>query len=88
MLHGRDSYNERIQDSEDLIPVDEPVFLIRGQDKVAPRVLRFYASCAHAAGCSSDLIKTVMQQASDMETWQKEHGGKFADLPGEEPVKE
>jgi len=43
MKHARQDYN-RIQDSEGLIPEDEPVFLLRGQDTVAPGVVRFWAS--------------------------------------------
>lgn len=39
MIHARNDY-QRIQDPENKIPVDEPVFLLRAQDKTAPAVLR------------------------------------------------
>ena len=36
MKHARSDYQARIQDVAGLIPADEPVFFIRGQDKAAP----------------------------------------------------
>lgn len=43
MKYAREDYNQRIIDTENLIPDDEPVFLFRGQDELAPQVLDFYA---------------------------------------------
>ena len=43
MRFTRDDYNRRIVDTEHRIPDDEPVFLLRGQDALAPDTLRFYA---------------------------------------------
>lgn len=43
MKHAREDYNERIIDTARLIPENEPVFLFRGQDELAPQVLEFYA---------------------------------------------
>lgn len=40
MLHSRSDYQSRIQDSENKIPADEPVFLIRGQDLFGARLVR------------------------------------------------
>ena len=40
MRHARPDYN-RFQDPENLIPQDEPVLLLRGQDKLAPKTLRY-----------------------------------------------
>lgn len=42
MLHARNDYQTRIQDSENKIPTDEPVFLIRAQDKTGAAVLRHW----------------------------------------------
>lgn len=44
MRHARSDYEDRIVDLEDLIPEDEPVFLLRGQDRHAPPTLEAYAS--------------------------------------------
>jgi hypothetical protein len=41
MRHARSDYNEI--DLEKKIPGDEPVFLVRGQDKLTPWLIRRYA---------------------------------------------
>jgi len=45
MIHARTDY-DRIQDPAKLIPDDEPVFLLRGQDKLAWIAVWFYAVLA------------------------------------------
>lgn len=40
MIHARNDYQERIQDSANKIPADEPVFLLRAQDITSPSVIR------------------------------------------------
>lgn len=82
MKHARSDY-DRIQDPEGLIPEDEPVFLIRGQDQVGPEVLRYWADLHVANGGDSSLSASVDQHALDMEAWQAEHGKKVADAPEE-----
>jgi hypothetical protein len=47
MKHARRDYN-RIQDPAAQIPADEPVFLLRGQDPLAPSVVRNYAALCKA----------------------------------------
>ena len=44
MKHAREDYN-RIQDPAGKIPENEPVFLLRGQDKFAPATLEFWGTC-------------------------------------------
>lgn len=79
MRHARDDYN-RIQDPAGLIPDDEPVFLFRGQDKFAARVLRFYAdlvenelgainACPHCTERTRELIRITRAHADAMEAW-------------------
>ena len=41
MKHAREDYN-RIQDPAGLIPADEPVFLLRGQDEFTPKMMALY----------------------------------------------
>lgn len=82
MRHARPDY-ERLQDPEGIIPDNEPVFVIRGQDKVAPGVLRFYADQAARAGAEPDLVNAVRHHALEMERWQMENGSKVPDLPRE-----
>lgn len=81
MKHAREDYN-RIQDPAGLIPEDEPVFLVRGQDTLAPLLLRLYAEQYRALpGADPQLARLVWDQANEMALWQANHGRKVADLP-------
>ncbi len=73
MKHGRSDYNARIQDNANIIPDDEPVFLIRGQDIVAPFALQKYALLAEEAGAPGDVVDGCREQAEAMIHWQKMH---------------
>lgn len=80
MKHARKDYN-RIQDPEDRIPVDEPVFLIRGQDVTAPAVLRYWEMQARQHGADKGICETALKQADLMVRWQKERRMKIPDMP-------
>ncbi len=80
MRHAREDYN-RIQDPENKIAADEPVFLLRGQDVVAPTVVRYWAKCAIKVGASPDITMAAFKQAKNMEDWQQKHGRKVPDMP-------
>jgi hypothetical protein len=80
MLHARDDYSP-IQDPRGLIPADEPVFLIRGQDRLGPEVLDYYATIAREEGVDPALIEKVEAQAERMRWWQRGHRAKTPDLP-------
>ena len=80
MIHARDDYN-RIQDPEGKIPDNEPVFLIRGQDAVAPEVVEFWAAKAQEAGADSRMVDAARRHAQRMRQWQDEHWSKIPDLP-------
>lgn len=84
MKHARPDYN-RIQDPDGLIPEDEPVFLLRGQDKTAAQIVRLWAS-AQRQNPKADMKMIMMaeQQANAMEQWQQK---KWADLDYAEPAK-
>lgn len=83
MKHARSDY-DRIQDPAHLIPDDEPVFLLRGQDLCAPDTLSHWAHLAEMRGAKPDIINLVLDQAVAMRKWQREHGvGKVPDLPDE-----
>ena len=83
MKHIRSDYNRRIQDNDNLIPEDEPVFLLRGQDFLAPFLLEEYARRMRALGHGyiSDMIR---DHALNMLDWQDRHGCKIADCPKED----
>ena len=81
MKHGNKKFNS-IQDSkkESHIPKDEPVFLIRGQDKIGPKVLRSYADLHEMMGGHPGITSGVRAQAYRMEEWQAKTGkSKIAD---------
>ncbi len=68
MIHARQDYTERVQDSANIIPEDEPVFLLRGQDKHASATLRFWAHLVADEG-DVELADYVRKWADKMEEW-------------------
>lgn len=82
MKHARKDY-DRIQDPEGKIPEDEPVFMLRGQDIVAPQVVEIWAMAAHNAGASDNIVQHAYAHAERMRDWQAEHGAKVPDMPEE-----
>lgn len=78
MKHAREDY-ARIQDPEGKIPADEPVFLLRGQDRLAHQAVSFYAMLAREAGCI-DIATASDQQAKLMR--KRVNRSKFPDLQG------
>jgi hypothetical protein len=81
MRHARADYN-RIIDPSGKIPEDEPVFLIRGHDRIGPSVLRFYATMNKAEGGKPEISEMVEKWADEMVAWQLKIGkSKMADLP-------
>ena len=86
MKHARPDY-DRIQDPLGLIPADEPVFLLRANDMLAPAVIRQWASNAMANGVSRRMVDAALDQAKAMEAWAVAHGGrKVPDLPPDTPA--
>jgi hypothetical protein len=76
MKHARNDY-ERIQDPAGLIPVDEPVFLIRAKGEVGPLTVDKWADYAEQAGADHEIISHARNHAQLMRKWQREHGAKF-----------
>lgn len=79
MIHAREDYNGRIIDTDNLIPEDEPVFLIRGQDKYAPQIILNYA--AIVANDNPEIAQLCVVHAARIFQWQAENGMKIPDLP-------
>jgi len=76
MKHARADY-DRIQDPDGKIPADEPVFLIRGQDRVAASTVLVWAMLNEAAGGDPRATKLARRQAQRMAAWPHK---KLADL--------
>ena len=68
MKHARTDY-DRIQDPSGKIPDDEPVFLLRGQDKHAAAAVRMYAALVEAASGDRQIIEACRRQADRMDAW-------------------
>lgn len=68
MLHAREDYN---QGKMNEIPEDEPVFLLRAQDKTAAATVRYWASLQrpNSSGQSSPLVGMAHDQANRMDAW-------------------
>ena len=96
MIHSRNDY-QRIQDPENKIPVDEPVFLLRAQDVTAANIVRAWVKVnrkhlikdmkekkinVHQYLARRKLICTAEAHAYRMEDWLPR---KPADAPVTEP---
>ena len=79
MIHARVDYN-RIQDPHGKIGKDEPVFLIRAQDKVSAAAVRAWAELNQVAGGDGRLTTAAYQHAKLIEAWQRKNSSKPADL--------
>ena len=81
MRHARSDYDP-IQDPRGLIPEDEPVFLIRGQDVTAPTILEAWAhGLEQLVGETTPITLAVRAHAERMRVWQQDHGSKLPDAP-------
>lgn len=71
MRHGRDEY-EHIQDDRGVIGDDEPVFLLRAKDLLAPEVIDEWAGRAFAAG-APERAAAAMRWADEFRAWQRDN---------------
>lgn len=89
MIHARDDYN-RIQDpgveNPSLLPKgatpiaeDEPVFLIRAQDRLSVEALEYYAFLAGRAGLH-EIAAATLDQVHRIRLWQVDNPSKLPDL--------
>lgn len=63
MYHGRED------DYVDLIPDDEPVLVIRGQDICGAAAARHYAELLVSVHAHPAMVKKVLDHADAMEAW-------------------
>ncbi len=83
MLHARKDYNERIQDSANLIGRDEPVFLLRAQDIHMLPMLDHYLSLLEDEE-DRTLTVAVYKHMARVVEWQTHDNTKQPDTPIEE----
>lgn len=65
MIHARPDYN-RIQDPENNIPRDMPVFLLLGCDRYAADTVRFWASQVEESGGDPAMVRMAREHADRM----------------------
>jgi len=80
MIHARKDYNH-IQDPSGKIAKDEPVFLLRAKDVLAPGCMMLWANELIARGGDKIMASMVINHAVKMTDWQELNGGKLPDLP-------
>jgi hypothetical protein len=49
---------------------DEPVWVLRGQDRTTPATIRDWAARAAAAGAPDHKVKQALADAAEIEQWQ------------------
>jgi len=70
---------EAIQYLQEKIGDDEPVFVLRAKDRVAPLAVSTWAGMASLAGARPNKIRGAMEQADAMSQWQLKNGDKIPD---------
>lgn len=58
---------------------DEPIFVLRAQDRLAPILVRLWAMLAWANGAPQPKISEANVCAMKMEDWAAKRGSKFPD---------
>lgn len=81
MRHARADYQDRIVDLAGLIPDDEPVFLIRGQDRAAVSAAQAWCKAAADLGAEPAIIRLVEAHIQRVRDWQQQRVSKVPDLP-------
>jgi hypothetical protein len=84
MKHGRKDYNERIQDAAGIIPEDEPVFLLRGQDATASQFVRSWAVQYLMDNQKSEEAKTVYERVTLHADKMARYAKKKPDIPADQ----
>lgn len=52
---------------------DEPIFVLRGQDRCAPGIVRMWADSARALGARNEKVDEALRCADAMEAWTPRH---------------
>lgn len=66
-----------------IIPEDEPVFLIRGQDLAAIPAAEAWCEAAENLGADPAIVEAVRRHIEVVRQWQTDHRAKVPDAPAE-----
>ncbi len=58
---------------------DEPVFVLRAQDKLAPFVIKIWANVAKLLGAPNEKVGSALNEADRMIAWATKNGDKVPD---------
>jgi hypothetical protein len=58
---------------------DEPLFVLRSTDKLAPALVRLWADLAAAHGCAEEKVRDAVLAAERMELWALNNMSKWPD---------
>lgn len=61
------------------VAVDEPIFILRSKDRLAPMLVRLWADLAKSQLGVCDKVIEAYCIANDMSDWQQKHNSKFPD---------
>lgn len=68
-------------DAQPIIPEDEPVALLRGQDPIAWQAVEAYCDIAEEQGVQADLVEALRLHAAEMREWCERVGHGLPDAP-------
>ena len=68
MKHAHSKYDD-VQDTSGRIPIDEPVFLLRGADPIAVATVKFWLDLSKDAGIHRDKAQIVTNHMTKMSEW-------------------
>lgn len=66
---------------ETTIEDDEPVFLLRARDTLAPATVRYWATLAESHGADVAMVAAARAWADEMLAWGRERGTHVPDVP-------
>lgn len=58
---------------------DEPIFVLRARDSLAPEIVEAWADAAEKAGTPAKKVEEARMQALMMRAWQMSHGSRVPD---------
>lgn len=58
------------------IPADEPVFVLRGKDLLAPRIVAEWIQAAMRNGVNANKVQRAREHLEDMHHFQEKHPGR------------
>lgn len=84
MRHLRSDYDSiQPADGQTSFAEDEPVFVLRARDMVAPGIVALWADRVEAMGGDPVTSERVRAWADEMAEWGLAHGAKLPDTPAE-----